>query len=344
VSFEIENGVLKKYTEEDGVTEVVIPEGVTSIGDSAFYFCSSLTSITIPDGVTSIGESAFWGCSSLTSVNIPDSVTSIENIAFSHCTSLTSIKIPDSVTSIEKSAFNGCTSLTSIKIPDGMTSIGVWAFNGCSSLTSIKIPDGVTSIGAWAFKDCTSLKSIKIPNSVTSIGNGAFNGCSSLKSAKMPDSLTIIGKGSFDYCENLRTFVFNNGSLKIKAKDVKEIEADEKSLGDAIDMLFTKDFARKFSHKVKFKLIIDYFFASADDDAKAYIKKNFTKIMKQTIENGDIERTNQLLEKTDFVTKRNIDKFIEYAIEKEQHEIYLILLNYKNEKIGFKSVEEQFKL
>jgi uncharacterized membrane protein YvbJ len=66
--------------------------------------------------------------------------------------------------------------------------------------------------------------------------------------------------------------------------------------------------------------------------------------MKQAIENGDLERISQLLEKTDFVTEKNIDKFIEYAIEKEQHEIYVILLNYKKEHIGSKSVEEQFKL
>jgi uncharacterized membrane protein YvbJ len=79
-------------------------------------------------------------------------------------------------------------------------------------------------------------------------------------------------------------------------------------------------------------------------EVKVYIKKKFTKIVKQTIENGDLERINKLLEKTDFVTKKNIDEFIEYAIEKEQHEIYLVLLNYKNDKIGFKSVEEMFKL
>ena len=88
-----------------GVRNVIIPDGVTSIGDSAFSDCKSLASITIPDSVTSIGDSAFSGCSSLTSITIPDSVTSIGSDAFSGCSSLTSVTIPDSVTSIGSDAF-----------------------------------------------------------------------------------------------------------------------------------------------------------------------------------------------------------------------------------------------
>ena len=158
-----------------------IPDSVTSIGDYAFYGCSSLTSITIPNGVTSIGYRAFSGCSSLTSITIPEGVTSIGSWAFSGCNSLTSITIPNGVTSIGDDAFSGCSSLTSIIIPDSVTSIGNRAFMDCTSLTSVTIPDGVTSIGGRAFEDCTSLTSITIPESVTSIGDKAFGSCNSLK-------------------------------------------------------------------------------------------------------------------------------------------------------------------
>ena len=106
------------------VKSAVIAEGVTSIGEYAFYDCRSLTSVTIPDSVTSIGEWAFSYCKSLTSVTIPDSVTSIGREAFYKCESLTSVTIPDSVTLIDNGAFQGCTSLTSVTIPDSVTSIG----------------------------------------------------------------------------------------------------------------------------------------------------------------------------------------------------------------------------
>ena len=184
--FRIENGVLVKYTGKGG--DVVIPDSVTSIRDSAFDWCGSLTSVVIPDSVTSIGNYAFSVCSSLTSITIPDSVTSIGRCAFEYCSSLTSITIPDSVTSIGAEAFRYCSSLTNITIPDGVTSIGWKAFSYCSRLTSITIPDGVTSIGEFAFFGCSSLTSITIPDSVTSIGKEAFSGCANLKEFTCPSS------------------------------------------------------------------------------------------------------------------------------------------------------------
>ena len=148
------------YLNGELVTNLVIPDSVTSIPDYAFYNCSSLTSITLPDSVTSIGDYAFRECRSLTSITIPDSVTSIGKYAFYNCSSLTIITIPDSVTSIGSDAFEFCRSLTSITIPDGVTAIPDYAFFFCNSLTSITIPDSVTSIGKYAFYGCSSLQDI----------------------------------------------------------------------------------------------------------------------------------------------------------------------------------------
>jgi len=171
--------------------------GVTSIGNSAFQSCYSLTSINIPDGVTSIGNNAFYNCASLTSINIPDGVTSIGISAFYNCYSLTSINIPDGITSISISAFSGCYSLTSINIPDGVTSIGNNALSGCYSLTSINIPDGVTSIGNNAFYNCYSLTSINIPDGVTSIGNNAFYNCRELYDVVIHGKPALLNTNAF---------------------------------------------------------------------------------------------------------------------------------------------------
>ena len=159
------------------ITNVVIPNSVTSIGDSAFDGCSSLTSVTIPNSVTSIGFAAFALCTSLTSVTIGSGVTSIGDSAFGSCSSLTSVTIPNSVTSIGSSAFYGCTGLESVTIGSGVTSIGSSAFCRCTGLTSVTIGDGVESIGQEAFQKCSGLTSVTIPNSVTSIGERAFCGC-----------------------------------------------------------------------------------------------------------------------------------------------------------------------
>ncbi len=195
------------------VTDLVIPYGVTSIGDSAFSGYRKLTSVTIGNGVTSIGSKAFYGCSSMTSITIPDSVTSIGNCAFRDCSGLTSITIPDGVTSIGGDAFWGCSGLTSITIPDSVTSIeGDFVFNDCTSLTSITIPDGVTRV---SFSDCTSLTSITIPDSVTTIGYGAFSGCSGLTSITIPDSVTSIESLAFWGCSSLTNITIPDGVTSI---------------------------------------------------------------------------------------------------------------------------------
>lgn len=158
--FEIKNGVLVNVLDKS-ITEAVIPNNTTSIGDYAFEDCNALKSVIIPDSITKIGTGAFYQCNSLTRVIIPESVTSVGYNVFAWCTSLTSVIIGNGITTISNSAFYGCTSLTNVIIPDSITSINNYAFYDCSSLTSITIPKSMISIGWGAFANCCQLKSTK---------------------------------------------------------------------------------------------------------------------------------------------------------------------------------------
>lgn len=238
------------YLNGELITELVIPDSVTTIGNYAFYGCSKLTSVTIPDSVTSIGAS-FSGCSSLESITLPfvggsrktsgdtyqypfgyifgtssytNGVATEQSYYGSSTSSTTSSTyyIPASLKSVTITggnilygAFYNCSKLTSITIPDSVTSIGDVAFYYCSSLTSISIPDGVTSIGNSVFSGCSSLTSIAIPDSVTSISYGAFSSCSSLTNITIPDSVTSIGPRMLANCSKLTSIIIPDNVTNI---------------------------------------------------------------------------------------------------------------------------------
>ena len=198
--FKVVDGVniLCKYL--GNITDIVLPDDYKGenyeIGKETFCDCSGLTNVTIPNSVTSIGTSAFSGCSGLTSVTIGNSVTSIGYQAFYGCSSLTSVTIPNSVTSIEGYAFSGCNSIEKLELD--CETIGAW-FNDNSSIKEIVLGDNVKSIGGFAFYYCTGLTSIVIPNSVTSIGSSAFYNCRGLTSVVIPNSVTSIGSSAFAF-------------------------------------------------------------------------------------------------------------------------------------------------
>ena len=240
------------YLNNELITELIIPDSVTSIGDYAFYDCSGLTSITIPDSVTSIGSFAFLGCSGLTSIHIgagmqkiswlPTDVSQItitiskdspylttdskaifaksngELSVSKYISADTTYDIPAavdslSVTSIGESAFSGCSGLTSITIPDTVTSIGKTAFQSCSGLTSVTIGNSVKSIGYYAFAYCKNLTSIEIPEGVESIGENAFSNCSGLTSITIPNSVTSIGYSAFYNCSSLTSVTIDSATI-----------------------------------------------------------------------------------------------------------------------------------
>jgi hypothetical protein len=200
---------------------------VTSIGNSAFYWCSGLASVSISSNVTSIGDWAFALCSGLTNVTIPTSVKVIGNSAFYGCYGLTSVAIPNSVAAIGNSAFYWCSGLTNITIPSSVADVGDSAFYSCSGLTSATIPSSVTHLGPYAFADCTGLTNVTIRGTATSVGACAFAWCSGLKEVTIPSSVTIscgvtnIGSYAFAWCGGL-TAVYFRGNAATACSSVFE--------------------------------------------------------------------------------------------------------------------------
>ena len=260
----------KTYYIPSSLKNVTITGGNILYG--AFCNCNKITNLTIPDSITSIGSYAFENCKSLTSITIPDSVISIGQAAFEYCTGLTSIIIPDGVESIGSSVFEGCAELMDIVIPDSVTEIGDYAFLNCKSLTNITVPDSVTSIGSSAFSGCSGLTSITLPfvggsktatnasestlfgyifgtssytdgvatkqyytsyyfktyyipaslKSVTITGgnilHGAFYYCSGLTSITIGNSVTSIGEKAFCYCTKLTSVTIPDSITSIGAQ------------------------------------------------------------------------------------------------------------------------------
>lgn len=223
------------------LTNLVLPNSLTSIASGAFCGCTGLTSIFISSLINNIKSEAFENCTNLRitvdpnnpyymnsddvlfnkdqtllifssalktgSYTIPSSVTSIGIAAFYGNKNLTSINIPSSVTSMGIGAFYGCEGLTSITIPSSVTNIGIQTFESCKGLTTINIPSSVTAIRDYAFANCIGLTSINIPSSVTSIGNDAFEYCSGLTSVTIPSLVTSIGDYTFQGCTNLTSVI-----------------------------------------------------------------------------------------------------------------------------------------
>ena len=223
-------GRLKLILNGEEVTNLVIPDGVKTIGDGAFGGFIDLKSVVIPAGVEKIGEDAFCYDFELTSVTIPNTVTSIGTNAFYSDDKLSSFTIPGSVKSIGESAFWSCVGISDLVLPEGLETIGNDAFGGCGVKT-LKLPNSLKKVGDYAFDGCTKLTSVTIPKGLTDIGYCAFrfnqmnaisvdpanpaydsrNNCNALietatntllagcKNTIIPNTVTAIGDGAFSY-------------------------------------------------------------------------------------------------------------------------------------------------
>lgn len=167
------------------ISEIIVLDGVTSIGDNAFHSCKAESVDLQGTSLVSIGKNAFSRCTMLMSIFIPESVQSIGSQAFSLCEGLSMVELPPTLTIIPDGIFTDCALLESITIPGSVTEIGANAFSKCTAFSLTELPDGIKSIGAAAFENCGSIENLELPKTLESIGNAAFSG-------------TAIDKASFD--------------------------------------------------------------------------------------------------------------------------------------------------
>lgn len=215
----------------DEIKSIVIPSGITSIGEAAFWRCENLSELTIPDTVTDIGDEAFdytpWletmraqnplvivngfvidGKNVSGEVVIPAGVTTICGYAFHENAAITNVIIPDTVKCIRNSAFESCTGLTSICIPDSVTELGKWVFAYCENLTgTITIPGSIQRVPMFAFMGCKKVTEFVIQDGVAEIEKSAFRICMALERINIPDTVTSIDDWAFTEDHTLKTIV-----------------------------------------------------------------------------------------------------------------------------------------
>ena len=318
MGFEIEDSVLVRYYDTTGVTDVVIPDSVTSIGKGTFQECDNLTSVTIPDSVTSIGSSAFKSCSNLKNVTIPDSVTNIGSSAFFYCKNLISVTIPDSVTSIGDSAFEGC-NFSSFTVPKTVKKVGKSSFRGCKEIT---VYDSIDPDA----KPCKS-HSDKYGGSPNSLLGSVVNYKThdnwlnyevTVRSAQTDEIKYKVWMGGDctqgEYCYTLASSWGRNATFNF----------------NAVDEFFPK--IKGVYHKIKVAINRLRYPIDLTDEQKemyrSYIVRSAKNAVKLCIDTDDMELLLSC-EPLGIIKKNNIDELLEYATEKKAVQFTAYLLEYK---------------
>ena len=273
-------------------------------------------------------------------VVIPEGTKRISPHEFDLYVKLHEITIPDSVKVIGKYAFSHCHELKEIHIPPYVKNLFEGIFFNCYALENVVISNSVKYIGNMVFCNCYALKEIHIPDSVEALGNEVFCGCKALTELTIPDSVEHFGKNMFMHCENLRAIHYKGVTIHPDLTHNPWLKAEK-----MLKLIGTADFSISMNLPMKYHTAGKMYLCEvAPEQTKAYIKSKFPAVFRGLIDLNETEAIEKIISSGEFVSRRNIDKYIEYAIEKGKTEISLILMNYKNEKIGYRKPEDLFRL
>jgi hypothetical protein len=363
--------VLTSCRKVHDVPNLTVPEGVNTIGDEAFGNCVFLKSIKISDTVETIGEHAFSGCTNLTDVQfskglktigcyafnqcgitkaeLPEGLQKLGHRAFYECGALKSVKIPNSITSLEAYLFYRCFALEEVILPFNLTGTLCGTFAHCTSLKEFCIPEGVREIEDWAFEYCEKLEKISIPGSVTKIYNRAFLDCTSLKYIHIPDSVKEIECSAvFDGCKSLEKIRLPIGvNFTDRFEKGFHVFDDCRSLRTVILGIQRFDVTKPPDLN---DLTVMHIGLAADGQptARRFVLENLTGVMKCLVEAENVFMTEKLLSSglisTETADMQTFDEIIDLAANSGAHEIYVMLVQYKRDKLGFDIPEDRFEL
>lgn len=287
-----ENVVNLKCKTTSVIGEVTIPSTIDGkkvislkgyYDKGAFQDCAGLTNITIPNTITTIGEYAFKNCTGLKVVTIPDSIIKIGSYAFQNCSGMTSVTLSQNLVSIGDAAFWNCSGLKSLTIPNSVTTIGESAFRECSGIKELTLSENLTKINARTFEECSGLTSVIIPDSVTTLcndyysGTGAFAHCTNLEKILIPDTVATIEEDVFFKCNKLTIYGHDEMVSKQYAQDnninFKYIEEwDESDVGDDITPPTVKSLRVDYSSVLGYPSESSLCYVPAGKSIKIYVE------------------------------------------------------------------------
>ncbi len=342
MAFVISGGHLVKYQPEEGETAVVIPEGVEYIDTYALSGtidkeCKKIERAQFPDSIKKFTWHVLEYCTNLKEVILPANLQEIVPYFFYECRALKQIQFPETVKTIGQEAFTHCESLKEIDFPVNLHLIDREAFQYCRNLQRVRFSENLRTIGKNAFFYCQNLNFVEFPEQRLCLGDWSFC-CCSLKEVTFSLPLQM-GAFAFDkdVILHIRT---DKGMLTMQFADWKNNQ-DEKFFIQFLESPSEERFQnlRKIRYRILLALYMMQYYPEQEFYQK-YIKRNVKKTAKMLIDSQDSENI-RLLMNAGCMTKKNIDELIAYALEQKQHEIQVLLMDWKYQNTETESIEKQ---
>lgn len=342
--FKIFNGVLTEYKREKGEVNIKIPDDVKVIGEGAFRCCRTIKSVELPNSIKKIEPQAFKNCTNLEHILLSEQLTSIDDEAFYACVNLDEIEFPSMLSYIGSRAFYGCKYLEKIRFPECLTEIGDESFKICVDLEEVEFGNGIQKIGRQVFANTSWLERKRKENPLVIVNNILIDAYKYKNILSIPNNVSTISEGAFEKNTKIFELILKTDqyekSIKInKGSEIEDIFRLVNSSENIQEILLRQI----ENEELKIQVAMFLTFGKESSVGEKYLSDNIIKTVKSLIQSNDIENMKNIL-KRNYITDSNINELVGYSIEYERFEIQTLLMEHKNETVGFQNVHDRFKL